>query len=132
MRGLGARIGKALSGRAATASPSRTILANGSAMTAARDGDELGGPVPPVTAPQPDDVAVLVGDDLEAVVFKLVDPLRADRHPQGRTGLHGRMKPGGWRRSRARGERINIGAPVTYALLEKSLRQSGARNLQSR
>ena len=28
------------------------------------------------------------------------------------TGRHGRMKPGGLRRSRARGERINIGADL--------------------
>src|SRR5215207_8864817 len=74
------------------------------------DRDHFGGPVPAVAAPQPDLVAILQHDDPEAVVLQLVDPAVADRTFTDRTGWHGRMKPGGWRRSRARGERINMGA----------------------
>ena len=48
------------------------------------DGDELGGPVLPVAAPQPDDVTVLAGDDPEAVVLQLVDPLQGPSGPSGR------------------------------------------------
>src|SRR4051794_28841669 len=74
-----------------------------------RPGDrhELDRPIPAVPRPQPKVVAVLHRDDPEAIMLQLVQPSIADRQSTGRAG---RIKPGGWRRSRARGERINIAA----------------------
>jgi hypothetical protein len=43
-------------------------------------------------------------------MLQLVNPAVATGTFRERTGWHGRMKPGGWRRSRARGGCINIGA----------------------
>src|SRR3954453_8226412 len=80
------------------------------------DGDELGGPVPAVAGPQPDAVTVLMGDDPEAVVLQLVDPLRAGRDLQGEDGLAGPNKPG--RLAPVPGERRTHQhpRPVTYTL----------------
>jgi len=51
-----------------------------------------------------------MGDDPEAVVLQLVNPSIADRDRYSEHGQSRSIKPGGWRRSRARGERINIAA----------------------
>src|SRR3954447_5958282 len=75
------------SGQCATASPSRTILANGRAMTGGSDGDELDRPIPPVPRPQANVVAVFVNDNPEAVVLQLVQPAVARWHLLGEDGL---------------------------------------------
>jgi hypothetical protein len=75
------------------------------------DGDELGGSVPPLR-----DQRCTRSPSFCAMIRK-PSCLSSWIHsgPVGtfreRTGLHGQMKPGGWRRSRARGERINIPPP---------------------
>ena len=56
----------------------------GRAMTAARDGDELGRPIPAVAAPQPDDVAVFQRDDAGAVMLQLVKSSRRRPGPSRR------------------------------------------------
>ncbi len=80
-----------------------TILANGRAIDSGGGGDELDGPVPAVPPPQANVVAVLMGDDPEAVVLQLVRQPGPVGTLRERTGLQGRMDPGGWRRSRANG-----------------------------
>jgi hypothetical protein len=51
------------------------------------DGDQLGGPVPPVPGPEVHAIAILMSDDPEAVVLQLVDPLLTDRNLQGEDRL---------------------------------------------
>ena len=76
------------------------------------DGAKLGRPVAPVSRPQAHALALLVGEDAEAIVLQLMQPAVAVR--AARMGWHGTMKPGGTRRfgrTQRVGVRINMDAP---------------------
>ena len=71
------------------------------------DRDEIGGPIPPVPAPQANLVAILQRDDPSRL-----NPAVAVRHLWASTGRAGRMKPDGcscFGRTQRIGVRINIG-----------------------
>jgi hypothetical protein len=78
------------------------------------DRNHFSGPVPPVSAPQPDLVAVLMRDDPNAIVLELVNPLRAGRdfHRDDRLAWPnetGRLAPvPGERRTHQHGRACNL------------------------
>ena len=71
-----------------------TILANGRAIDSGGGGDELDGPVPAVPPPQANVVAVLMGDDPEAVVLQLVRQPGPVGDLEGEDRLAGPNEPG--------------------------------------
>jgi hypothetical protein len=77
------------SGQCATASPPRTILANGRGYDSGGDGGELNRPVAAVAGPQANVVAALVNDYAKAIVLELVDPLRSGGDLRALDGLAG-------------------------------------------
>jgi hypothetical protein len=78
--------------------------------------DEVARPVTAVARPQVHPLAVLMGDDAEAVVLELVLPSVPGRHLGGEDGPAGEdMKPGGlmsFGLAQRVGLRINMDAPL--------------------